>query len=290
MRTCHTPTNTQHITDLLRQRLEEGMKEQETNPTYEKETKVIDGRPFFIEQEALNRKVLFELRPLHEAWAGVPLVPNNSYGLRVYRDGANLNMHLDKVDTHIISSILHVGHDEDMEPWALVIEDFQGNTNEVHLEAGDMLFYESSKCLHGRPRRMKGGWYASVFTHYYPVGWEANTARMNQHHRVPPSWDEYEERKPGGVEYLNGVSSSIMEPGCEHEWCALKDTVQWYGPGPGYGKVMSAGGAITELENIPSEESFLPDSTIPEGHSTPNPNTNSIPTSTCEKGDPSCST
>ena len=181
-------------------------------------------------------------------------------------------------NTHIISSILHVGHDNDMESWPLIIEDFHGNTNEVHLEAGDILFYESSKCLHGRPRKMKGGWYSSVFSHYYPVGWNAYQVNMNQHYRVPPHWHEYTERQPGGVEYLQGVISSVMEPACEDYWCALKNTVQWYGPGPGYGRVMGADGVVTDLENIPSEESSSPDTITSEEHSTSDQTPNSVHT------------
>ena len=113
---------------------------------------------------------------MHEAWSGVPLVGNNAYGLRVYRNGSHLNMHVDKSETHIISCILHVDHDDDpeSEPWPLVIEDFQGNTNEVNLESGDMVFYESSKAFHGRPRKFKGKWYSSIFVHYYPVGWDVS--------------------------------------------------------------------------------------------------------------------
>ena len=124
----------------------------QSNPDVEKGAPVIEGedRPFFINQRDLNIKILNELLPLHEAWSGVQLTPNNAYGLRVYRNGSHLNMHVDKTNTHIISSILHVDHDADGEPWPIVIEDFQGNTNEVFLESGDMLFYESSKCLHGR--------------------------------------------------------------------------------------------------------------------------------------------
>ena len=85
-------------------------------------------------------------------------------------------MHVDKSNTHIISCILHVDHDDDpeSEPWPIVIEDFQGNTNEVVLESGDMLFYESSKCLHGRPTRFKGKWYSSIFVHYYPKDWDVS--------------------------------------------------------------------------------------------------------------------
>ena len=78
-------------------------------------------------------------------------------------------MHVDISRSHVISCILHIDHDPESEPWPIAIEDFQGNTNEVVLESGDMLFYESSKCLHGRPRRFNGKWYSSVFIHYYPA-------------------------------------------------------------------------------------------------------------------------
>jgi hypothetical protein len=122
-------------------------------------------------------QILVALKPYHEAWAGVPLKGAMAYGLRVYRNDSNLHMHVDKSNTHIISCILHVDHDQDpeSEPWPIVIEDFQGNTNEVFLESGDLLFYESSKCLHGRPKRFKGKWYSSLFVHYYPaVNWEVS--------------------------------------------------------------------------------------------------------------------
>jgi len=131
---------------------------------------------YFIQLIIVSIKVLDELKVMHEAWSGVPLVGNNAYGLRVYRNGSHLNMHVDKSETHIISCILHVDHDDDpeSEPWPLVIEDFQGNTNEVNLESGDMVFYESSKAFHGRPRKFKGKWYSSIFVHYYPVGWDVS--------------------------------------------------------------------------------------------------------------------
>jgi predicted 2-oxoglutarate/Fe(II)-dependent dioxygenase YbiX len=79
-------------------------------------------------------------------------------------------MHTDKAQTHVISCILHIDSSEDAEPWPIVIEDFQGNTNEVILTSGDLLFYESSKCLHGRPKTFNGSWYSSIFVHYHPTG------------------------------------------------------------------------------------------------------------------------
>ena len=79
-------------------------------------------------------------------------------------------MHIDKSETHIISCILHIDHSEDSEDWPILIEDFQGNTNEVILTSGDMLFYESSKCLHGRPHTFKGSWYSSIFVPLLVLG------------------------------------------------------------------------------------------------------------------------
>ncbi len=123
------------------------------------------------------KQTLNVLKPLHEAWSGIPLIGSIAYGLRIYRNDSQLNMHTDRSNTHVISCILHVDHDDDpeSEPWPIVIEDFQGNMNEVVLESGDMLFYESSKCLHGRPKRFKGKWYSSIFVHYYPAeNWEVS--------------------------------------------------------------------------------------------------------------------
>jgi predicted 2-oxoglutarate/Fe(II)-dependent dioxygenase YbiX len=98
------------------------------------------------------------------------LVPHRAYGFRLYRNQSSLLMHTDKAQTHVISCILHIDSSEDAEPWPIVIEDFQGNTNEVILTSGDLLFYESSKCLHGRPKTFNGSWYSSIFVHYHPTG------------------------------------------------------------------------------------------------------------------------
>jgi len=166
---------------------------------------------------------------MHEEWAGVPLTGAIAYGLRAYRNSSNLLMHCDKPETHIISSILHVDHSPDSEPWPLVIEDFQGNTNEVVLESGDMLFYESSKCLHGRPRKFIGSWYSSLFIHYYPVGWDSKNAMIERHFAIPAHW--YQESSPkAGVDKLEIDGTTMKESGCDDLWCALKESVKINGP------------------------------------------------------------
>jgi len=166
--------------EVLRRELVEALHEGiRSDPPEEHDVDVIEkfgdaAAPLFIHKPQLNRKVLRTLKSMHEEWAGVPLVEEVSYGLRVYRNNSNLLMHVDKSVTHVISSILHIDHSADSEPWPIVIEDLQGNTNEVVLKSGDMLFYESSKCLHGRPRVFNGSWYSSIFTHYSPLGWDVS--------------------------------------------------------------------------------------------------------------------
>lgn len=196
---------------------------------------------------------MHELLPIHESWAGVKLVPNNAYGLRVYRKGSTLNMHVDKSGTHIISSILHVDHDPMSDPWPLVIEDFLGNLHEVSLESGDMLLYESSKCSHGRPRKFNGSWYTSLFTHYYPVDWDARKVSFETHYRIPPGW-EVKPEPDKSLDKLVFIETSMKEPNCEHEWCKLNESIKWNDVSTTYGQFISTDGVVKQLKNIPTEE------------------------------------
>jgi len=172
------------------------------------------------------------LRPLHEAWSGVELVPQTAYGLRIYRNQSCLLMHTDSPETHVISSILHIDHDENSEPWPLVIEDFDGNTNEVFLESGDILFYESSKLLHGRPRRFNGEWYSSIFLHYYPKGWDGEGLKLDSHYRIPETWFENfsspskSKFSKGGSEFLQMMGTSFVEPFYEDGVSGLKNSIK----------------------------------------------------------------
>ena len=206
--------------------------------------------PLMIPNEHLNTRALKELLPIHEAWANVKLTGNNAYGLRVYRNHSNLQMHIDESSTHIISSILHVGHDPDGEPWPLVIEDLHGNTHEVFLETGDMLLYESSKCFHGRPKRYNGKWYSSLFTHYYPTDYDAEKVNLDTHYRIPPTWsdDPNDEETIEGLEKLVVTSTSFKEPECEHDWCAMKHTIKSRSPEDlRFGQVVSTDGVVKSL-------------------------------------------
>ena len=146
------------------------------------------GDPSMIDLGGLGEVLLDELRGVHEAWFGAPLVPTWAYGLRVYGRGQTLIRHADHVETHVISSIVHVAADVD-EPWPLVVEDAEGDRHEVVLEPGQMLLYEGAKLPHSRPAPLRGRYYASLFLHYRPVDWPATLAEVHRdaERRTAPS-------------------------------------------------------------------------------------------------------
>jgi hypothetical protein len=132
----------EHLVKELQQKIRDNI----DDAPMEREINVIEtemgARPLFIKNTELNRRVLDELKPMHEEWAGIELEGAIAYGLRLYQNNSRLLMHVDKANTHVISCILHIDHSDDAEPWPIIIEDYQGNTNEVYLANGDMLFYE----------------------------------------------------------------------------------------------------------------------------------------------------
>jgi hypothetical protein len=151
-----------------------------------------DIRPKFLNIGGLAWEVLEDLKEMHEQWAGgMKLIPTSSYGVRLYQNGSSLVMHKDKCATHVISSIFHLVHqyDKDDQPWNIEIEDHDGNLHAHALESGDLLFYESAKCLHGRMSKFKGKYYGSIFLHYKPVDtniWNYRNDEVIE--KVPPHW------------------------------------------------------------------------------------------------------
>jgi len=149
--------------------------------------------PKFVDLGPLAQEVIKEMRVLHEQWSGLQLRATSAYGVRLYRNGSSMVMHNDKPQTHVISSIMHIAHeyDDDSEPWPIEIEDHNGQLHAVALEEGQMLFYESAKCLHGRMTSLKGRYYGSIFIHYQPVDktiWDYNIDKVIAN--VPPHWNE----------------------------------------------------------------------------------------------------
>ena len=216
------------LIDALRQGIRDGL----PNVQYESQVPVIEGPiPWFIRRPDLTKRVLLELQGYAEAWSGMELTAYRAYGFRLYRNESKLHMHVDKMQTHIISFILHIDSSDDAEPWPIFIEDFQGRTHEVILKPGDMLFYESSKCFHGRPRALNGSWYSSIFVHFYPKdGWFDMNHALEAHYAVPPIW-AHDPVGPRQHTRVQMIGTSMKEPDCPDDWCRTQDTVKWSGPG-----------------------------------------------------------
>jgi hypothetical protein len=81
-----------------------------------------------------------------------------------------------------------------------------------------MLFYESSKCLHGRMKVLKGEYYGSIFLHYQPVDksiWDFTVDDVIAN--VPPHWrdgviTEQGERWAGASLTIDSRASEIAPP------------------------------------------------------------------------------
>lgn len=112
------------------------------------------------------------LKNLVEEWAGEPVEETVMYGLRMYTEGARLLTHVDRHTTHAVSLIVNVAQGNLTEPWPVEVQDHSNRMHEVIMEPGDVVYYESAKCLHARNRPMKGpnAYYVNLFTHYRPVG------------------------------------------------------------------------------------------------------------------------
>jgi len=99
-----------------------------------------------------------------------PLTHVATYGIRKYLRGSHLGNHYDKKNTHVISAIIHLDDASD-KPWNLYIEDHHFRPHNVTMEYGDILLYESTTCLHGRPEPFEGESYCNMYVHFKPERW-----------------------------------------------------------------------------------------------------------------------
>ena len=205
-----------HVHEKLNATLVAGFDQQRTEHKVDQISGEVAG---FVDLGRLSNEIMEDLRPMHEEWSQTKLRASNAYGLRIYRPGNTLTMHTDKLETHVISAIVHV--DRDAEPWPIVIEGYDGRSVEVDLQPGEMLFYESAKCIHGRPRPLQGKWYTSLFVHYRPIDW---SLRMEDARALAEKWwgsEGFHVPDDGAFDRLQLTGTGYYEPDCEHRWCDL---------------------------------------------------------------------
>lgn len=118
------------------------------SPTYR--VKVEDGSlqgggPTLVQQ------VFDGVRDIMSEWTGQHQVPTSVYGIRIYKTGAVLAPHVDRLPL-VSSAIINVDQELD-EPWPLEVIGHDGLAKNITMEPGDLVLYESHSIIHGVSRK-----------------------------------------------------------------------------------------------------------------------------------------
>jgi len=124
----------------------------------------------------LKQKIWNAAKDTISEWTGQEVTQCSLYGIRVYYGGSVLAPHVDRLPL-VSSAIINVAQDLD-EPWPLEVIGHGGRAENVTMEPGDMVLYESHSVIHGRPFPLKGRYFANLFVHFEPVG---HTMRHHNH-------------------------------------------------------------------------------------------------------------
>jgi len=120
-----------------------------------------------IDDEA-SQIITEDLRLILQEWSGRDLTPTATYGFRSYRDGCELKMHVDRLQTHVISATICVDQKVNKH-WPLDIFNHESEEFNVNMETGEMILYESARLVHGRQQRLDGESYVGLFVHFIPT-------------------------------------------------------------------------------------------------------------------------
>jgi hypothetical protein len=101
-----------------------------------------------------------DVQDMVEEWCGLALTPVSMYGIRIYRRGAVVAPHVDRLPL-VVSAILHIATQDDNSydhhnDWPLQVIGRNGVAVNLTLQPGEMILYESASILHGRPYPLPG--------------------------------------------------------------------------------------------------------------------------------------
>jgi hypothetical protein len=176
-----------------------------------------------------------QILPLVEKWTGVELESTDMYGMRQYEEGARLLSHGDREQTHAASLIINVAQHDVSDPWPVEVYDHANRLHEVVMEPGDIVYYESAKCLHGRNRPLSSGLYVNLFAHYRPKGDPQWFEKENPEGAPEPLLDvgechlvgELDQFSQGAVECDNPAIGPHLSP-TMFEAHSADDLEQWW--------------------------------------------------------------
>ena len=159
---------------------------------------------------AMSDKIFDLVYPVVSNWiGGLELTATSLYGIRVYKAGAVLAPHVDRLPL-VTSAIINVAQTVD-EAWPLEVYGHDGIARNMTLEPGEMILYESHTVIHGRPFPMMGNessFYANVFIHFEPVG---HTERHSQSGAWGADMEETEETEFMYNEALQNGNTGLLD-------------------------------------------------------------------------------
>lgn len=101
----------------------------------------------YIQGERLVQQVFDDIQGIMRKWTGQHQVPTSVYGIRIYKTGAVLAPHVDRLPL-VSSAIINVDQELD-EPWPLEVIGHDGLARNITMEPGDLVLYESHSIIHG---------------------------------------------------------------------------------------------------------------------------------------------
>eukprot|EP00931_Biecheleriopsis_adriatica_P005087 TRINITY_DN106648_c0_g1_i1.p1 TRINITY_DN106648_c0_g1~~TRINITY_DN106648_c0_g1_i1.p1 ORF type:complete len:453 (+),score=65.28 TRINITY_DN106648_c0_g1_i1:64-1422(+) len=140
---------------------------------------------YTLNMSFVRHAVINEVQEILQWWTGIPLRHTKTMGAQVYRRDAMLLSHLDNKRTQLVSAVLVLSQKVDENGgWPFEItHPLRAGVTEVYLQPGEMLLYEGARLLHGRPMRLKGDEYVTVFSHFAPISWRGpDDERPNPHY------------------------------------------------------------------------------------------------------------
>lgn len=154
------------------------------------------------------------IKALVEKWSNAKLENTALYGLRRYEEGSRLLTHVDRINTHAASVIINIAQGNVSTPWTVEVYDHADRLHEVVMEPGDIVYYESAKCLHGRntPLKGEGAYYVNMFSHYRPVGDPEWYTRTNPEGTPEPLIDIGECRLEGSSDQYSQGAVKCDDP------------------------------------------------------------------------------
>ena len=159
------------------------LKDKKTNENFDGKKDIIIGGTSdimsFDHLSTVKNLIHEQLLQVHEDWASAPLLKSYIYGIRSYNKGTTLKPHVDRIQTHHISSIIIVDKDlrcgcqnkKYADDWPLDIQGHDGEWYKIYAQPGDMILYESAKCEHGRNENFGGNYFRNFYVHYKLKDW-----------------------------------------------------------------------------------------------------------------------